>query len=330
MRIYFPRIKQYFIKNEDIKFNAIINKLAFDKLNLTESEVFILAKEFQVSYCKSSKYEINTKSSCSEMNLSYSLGIYIENFYNSSFDEFKELIIKNIKMRIAPPMISIPINILKDYISIKDLNIDEVLLLAVGISKDMESLVLISPLTGEYFNITFNDINNKIFKKKNGVKWIMLNSPNMAKPQFRKKEDLILQSLNSYAREFLYNSKMIEENIRYGKKALINWCNELKSIDKEEYYNMQHIFKNLNINEEKSRGFGRKYLYKSIKDIIKNDFIKYLEQSIDGYEKIESYIINTPYEEFNYKEILYNIEISTKKESEFWIKVLDLRRLYDD
>jgi hypothetical protein len=329
MGIYFSRAGANWKKTETIALNSIYNKLKYDGLYFTESELKLIAGFYEVSYLSKNKGYLDFVSKNPVNNLSFTLGIYVEQFYNDDFQELKRLVIKNLKMRISPPMLYFPVDLLSRYNITFDSFLNEVLLLNVGYEEMGDILIFVNPINGEYLNISFSDIQKHIFiERKLGVKWIMMNAPGMVPAVYRNKNDLLLLAFHTYAKRFLYLEKINCELIQYGKAALESFKNDFKSFSQEDWDYFKRRIKVINSNE---RCFGRDcYLdvISKYKEMISS--LDCYKRVCDSYKKFEFYVMSNTYEEIDFLFLADIIEEIILEESCYCKEILKLRRLNDN
>lgn len=209
--IYFPRVKQYFTPSEDISLNAYLNLFRYVKNELSEELLDIIAGG-EIPLIKNGSFIRNRLNR--ETNISYVMGIYYEEFHHDYDENLRKTIIKNLKMRIAVPIIKLKSDtkcIRNQYLSSKELN-DGLPVLCCGCNESKEMLVIINPVNGEYAEVGFDDIH----KENNQRKMYMLNVPGMIKMYGITEKDMIRQAIGMYtARFFRLKSCILGEYCGY-------------------------------------------------------------------------------------------------------------------
>lgn len=159
----FPRLSKSWIKSHDLELNTYFNVLKYAGSSIDQDLLYLtyggfLTKPGELQECRIGK----------ESSMAYSLGLYLESFHHDDPKLFMENVKKNIKMRLAPPIVFIKGETL-------DESIQQIPVVCCGYSED--ELLIINPKTGKEQSLTIEGC----IKTNNQWKMIMLNVPGMSK-----------------------------------------------------------------------------------------------------------------------------------------------------
>jgi hypothetical protein len=159
-RIYFPRLISYYQHTKPVWLSGVSTKLAADGLVLSDDSILFLSQSIGFYYKKQNHSYVISAIHPSFWNyLSISLGLYFEDFRTVSLDRLFADIKKNLRLRITPPMLEVPKELISEVLDEKLGNIP-CMLLVVGVTSDDEALVLIHPSKPSYFTLDRSVLEN--------------------------------------------------------------------------------------------------------------------------------------------------------------------------
>lgn len=222
--IYFPRMNQYWEKTEMISLNAYMNMFRYVKADISD-ELLSITMGGEIPFIKDGKFV--AKRINPEKSISYVLGLYYEEFLHDYKEEFLCSVIKNLKMRIAVPIIMLKQGVLQEE--------NEIPALCCGYDNEKGSLIIVDPSTGEYSDIELEDLSSKNGQKK----MFMLNVPGMIQMKCLEHNSMFNQAISMYITRF-YNLSTSNDMEKMGFKAM-QWMLENNLTKSNEESMKSHI-----------------------------------------------------------------------------------------
>lgn len=159
----FPRLSKSWIKSDDLELNTYFNVLKYAGSSVDHDLLYLTYGAFLLKNGEQQECRIGKEAS-----MAYSLGLYLESFHHDDSKLFMENVKKNIKMRLAPPIIFVKGSILDEPVEL-------IPVVCCGYSE--EALLIIHPKTGEEQCLTMESC----IKTNDQWEMIMLNVPGMSK-----------------------------------------------------------------------------------------------------------------------------------------------------
>ncbi|MBL1228801.1 hypothetical protein IW492_06085 [Enterococcus sp. BWB1-3] len=163
MKRCFPRLSKSWIKSHDLELNTYFNVLKYAGSSVDQDLLYLTYGGFLVKSGEHQECRIGKEAS-----MAYSLGLYLESFHHDDPKLFMENVKKNIKMRLAPPIVFVKGELLEE-------SIQQVPVVCCGYSE--ESLLIINPKTGKEQCLAIESC----IKTNNQWEMIMLNVPGMSR-----------------------------------------------------------------------------------------------------------------------------------------------------
>lgn len=185
--IYFPRLKFLWQKSRDLKFNAYLNMFRYVKADIDEVLLSVLAGG-EIPLIREGKLILSTINT--EKTISYVMGLYYEEYLHEDKRSYKSSVIKNLKMRIAVPILMID----ADNGGVRE----EIPALCCGYDQEADEFIVVDPGTGDLRNADFEEMH----LKGGQMKMFMLNVPGMIKMHCIDRAAMINQALAMYITRF--------------------------------------------------------------------------------------------------------------------------------
>ncbi|MEI5993681.1 hypothetical protein [Candidatus Enterococcus mansonii] len=163
MKRCFPRLSKFWIKRRDLELSTYFNVLKYAGSSVDQDILYLTYGGFLVKNGEHQECRIGKEAS-----MAYSLGLYLESFHHDDPKLFMENVKKNIKMRLAPPIVFVKGELF-------DESIQQVPVVCCGYSED--ALLIVNPKTGEEQCITIESC----IRTNGQWEMIMLNVPGMSK-----------------------------------------------------------------------------------------------------------------------------------------------------
>jgi len=183
--IYFPRANRFFQVSDDIFMNAYLNLFRYVKARISENRLKIIAGG-ELAFIRNGMF-VGERVGF-EKSIGYVMGIYYEEFSHDYDRDFMETVLKNLKIRIAVPILKVkkmPSRALKE---------EGLPVLCCGYNHAKNLLVIINPYDGQYREIGLDDI----FMEGGQKRMFMLNVPGMLKMEMLNMGDMVNRAVGMY------------------------------------------------------------------------------------------------------------------------------------